>query len=154
MIVDRLSLISICKQLRADARRIAFTNGCFDILHAGHVSYLAQARSFADVLVVGLNTDNSVRRLKGKERPVIGESERAIVMNALRAVDYVTLFDEDTPLELITTIEPDVLVKGGDYVGQIVVGSDVVKQRGGEVHVVPFVPGNSTSEIIKRIRSL
>ena len=130
-------------------KKVVFTNGCFDILHAGHVSYLAKAREFGDILVVGLNSDASVRALKGDARPVNAQADRATVLAALGAVDYVTIFDELTPLNLIEKLRPDVLVKGADYEGKEVVGSGVVK----DVRLVEFVAGKSTSATIKRIKS-
>jgi D-beta-D-heptose 7-phosphate kinase/D-beta-D-heptose 1-phosphate adenosyltransferase len=122
-------------------------------LHAGHVQYLSAAAALADVLIVGLNSDASVRRLKGPQRPVVTELDRAALLNALRVVHFVTIFDEDTPKELIEIIKPDVLVKGGDYTEDAVVGADFVKGYGGSVALIPFMEGRSTSDIITRIRS-
>ena len=133
-------------------RRLVFTNGCFELLHRGHVEYLAQARALGDVLVVGLNSDASVRRLKGEGRPLAAEADRAAVVAALRCVDAVTVFDEDTPLELISTLLPDVLVKGGDYHLDDIVGREVVEEAGGEVRVLPFVVGYSTTKILDRLK--
>jgi D-beta-D-heptose 7-phosphate kinase/D-beta-D-heptose 1-phosphate adenosyltransferase len=132
---------------RAEGRRVVFTNGCFDILHVGHVRYLKAAKALGDVLVVGLNTDRSVSTLK-KGRPVVPQGQRAEVIAALETVDYVTLFDEDTPYELIRLVRPDVLVKGGDWKKEEIVGSDIVP----ETHSLPFVPGISTTKIIEKIR--
>ncbi len=132
-------------------KKIVFTNGCFDILHRGHVEYLAKARDLGDVLVVGLNTDNSVRRLKGHGRPVNDEMARAIVLASLSFVDAVVLFDEDTPLELITQVQPDILVKGKDYDGKEIVGSDIVKARGGEIVTIELTEGYSTTGTIERM---
>jgi D-beta-D-heptose 7-phosphate kinase / D-beta-D-heptose 1-phosphate adenosyltransferase len=132
--------------------RVVFTNGCFDILHRGHVAYLYAARALGDSLVVGLNTDASVRRLKGEGRPVVAEDDRAYVLAGLGCVDAVTLFDEDTPAELIADLLPDVLVKGGDYSPDAVVGRDVVEANGGRLVLIPFVTGRSTTEILHRIR--
>ncbi|WP_456433612.1 D-glycero-beta-D-manno-heptose-7-phosphate kinase [Nitratifractor sp.] len=146
-IVDAERLEAIVRRLRAEGKRIVFTNGCFDILHMGHVKYLNEAAGFGDVLIVGLNSDDSVRRLKGADRPVNPQYDRAYVLAALEAVDYVTIFDEGTPYELIKIVEPDVLVKGGDYEGKEVVGSDIAK----EVRLVEFVEGRSTSRIIEKI---
>ncbi len=129
-------------------RKVVFTNGCFDILHAGHVRYLQEARSFGDLLIVGLNSDTSVKRLKGEGRPINPQMDRATVLSALEAVDFVVLFDEDTPYELIRRIRPDVLVKGGDYAGKEVVGSDIAK----ETRLVQFVEGKSTTSIIERAK--
>jgi rfaE bifunctional protein nucleotidyltransferase chain/domain len=132
--------------------KVVFTNGCFDILHAGHVRYLAHARSLGDKLVVGLNSDESVRRLgKGPGRPIVGQNERREVLLALRAVDEVVIFDEDTPLRLIGEICPDVLVKGGDWPVEKIVGHELVLGYGGAVLSLPFVEGNSTTSIVEKI---
>jgi D-beta-D-heptose 7-phosphate kinase/D-beta-D-heptose 1-phosphate adenosyltransferase len=131
---------------------LVFTNGCFDLLHAGHVEYLHQARALGDALVVGVNTDDSVRRLKGSGRPLVGERERALVLAALASVDAVTLFSEETPRELIAQLLPDVLVKGGDYAPEGVAGGDEVKAAGGRVVIVPFLEGHSTTSLLERIR--
>ncbi|MBL7998281.1 MAG: D-glycero-beta-D-manno-heptose 1-phosphate adenylyltransferase [Candidatus Kapabacteria bacterium] len=139
--------------LRNGGKRIVFTNGCFDILHAGHVSYLQTARSFGDALIVGLNNDDSVRRLKGASRPVNTEADRALVLDALRCVDYVVLFSDDTPLHLIQSIVPDVLVKGGDYTVDTIVGAEDVIRHGGQVEVVPLLEGRSTTNTIAAIAS-
>ena len=132
--------------------RIVFTNGCFDIMHAGHAQYLEEARSMGDVLIVAMNSDASVRRLKGPKRPVIGQQDRALMLAALESVDYVVIFEEDTPYEVIKILEPDLLVKGGDWTPDQIVGADIVLARGGEVKSLPFRPGLSTSSIIERIR--
>ncbi len=131
--------------------KVVFTNGCFDILHAGHVRYLAHARSLGDKLVVGLNSDASVRRLKGAERPIVGQEERREVLCALKAVDEVRIFDEDTPERLIERIRPDILVKGGDWPVEKIVGNEFVRSYGGEVRSLPFIEGNSTSAIMEKI---
>lgn len=131
--------------------KVVFTNGCFDILHAGHVDYLEKARNFGDKLVVGLNTDSSVKRLKGESRPVNPELARARVLAALEFVDAVVLFHEDTPLELIVSIRPDILVKGADYDIKNIVGADFVLNNGGRVETVPLTDGFSTSGIIEKI---
>ena len=136
---------------RAGNEQIVFTNGCFDLLHAGHVTYLEQARKLGDRLVLGLNTDASVRRLKGESRPVIHENDRARVMAALEVVDAVILFDQDTPLDLINAVKPDVLVKGSDYAEDQVIGGAEVKARGGRIALIPVVPGRSTSGIIDKL---
>lgn len=140
--------------LRAAGGRVVFTNGVFDILHAGHVTYLAEARALGDVLVLGLNTDASVRRLKGPERPINNENDRATVVAALRAVDHVVLFDDDTPIRVITALLPDVLVKGGDYTRDTIVGADEVEANGGRVVTIPLLEGRSTTNIINRARSV
>ena len=133
--------------------RIVFTNGVFDLLHPGHVDILVAARAFGDALVVGVNTDASVKRLKGPTRPVRNERERVLVLAALEAVDAVVLFDEDTPLELIRALMPDVLVKGGDYTRETVVGAKEVIDNGGEVVIVPLTPGHSTTATVLSMRS-
>ena len=133
--------------------RVVFTNGVFDVLHRGHVEYLAAARAMGDVLVVGLNTDASARRLgKGPDRPINPRDDRAYVIAGLESVDYVTWFDEDTPRELIARLLPDVLVKGGDYTRDTIVGADEVEAAGGRVEVIPLVPGQSTTSILERVR--
>ena len=137
---------------RARSGRVVFTNGVFDLLHPGHVDVLLGARRQGDALVVGLNGDASVRRLKGPGRPVRGEAERAYVLAALAMVDAVVVFDQDTPLELIRALEPDVLVKGGDYTEATIVGASEVRARGGDVVVIPLTPGQSTTAIIERLR--
>lgn len=133
--------------------RVVFTNGVFDLLHPGHVDILVAARALGDALIVGLNSDASVRRLKGPTRPVRKEAERAVVLAALESVDIVVVFDEDTPLELIRALEPDVLVKGGDYTVESVVGATDVIARGGEVVIVPLTPGHSTTSTVERMRN-
>lgn len=142
-----------CRLLRAEGRRVVFTNGCFDLLHAGHVLYLADARALGDVLVVGLNNDLSVARLKGPDRPWNSEVARATVLLALASVDFVTLFAEDTPLELIRALRPDVLCKGGDYRPENVVGRAEVEADGGRLAIIPFVAGFSSSRLSARIRA-
>jgi D-beta-D-heptose 7-phosphate kinase/D-beta-D-heptose 1-phosphate adenosyltransferase len=142
------------KDLQGQGQKVVFTNGCFDLLHRGHVAYLEEARSLGDALVVGVNTDASAARLnKGPGRPVIQEADRARVLAALACVDRVVLFDEDTPLQLITLLEPDILVKGGDYKLNEIVGKEIVEARGGRVLALPFLDGYSTSVLIGRIRS-
>ncbi|MDA8304894.1 MAG: D-glycero-beta-D-manno-heptose 1-phosphate adenylyltransferase [Deltaproteobacteria bacterium] len=139
-------------KLKKDFKKIVFTNGCFDIIHAGHVSYLSEAKSLGDVLIVGINSDESVKRLKGRGRPIIGEKDRAYILANIKPVDYVVIFDEDTPYNLIKEVNPDFLVKGGDYNGKDVVGKDIVESAGGKVVLIDFVKGKSTSNIIKKIR--
>jgi D-beta-D-heptose 7-phosphate kinase/D-beta-D-heptose 1-phosphate adenosyltransferase len=133
--------------------RVVFTNGVFDLLHPGHIDVISQARDQGDALVIGLNSDASVRRLKGPERPVRKDSERAYVLAALSDVDAVVTFEEDTPLELIRHLRPDVLVKGGDYEPETVVGRDAVESWGGRVIIVPLRPGQSTTSIIEKVRA-
>lgn len=134
------------------SRKLVFTNGCFDILHRGHIEYLYQARNLGDALMVGVNTDNSVKRLKGEMRPINGEYDRMMLLASLYFVDYVVLFDEDTPLQLIKSVRPDILVKGGDYTRDTIVGADFVESTGGEVVVISFVDGYSTTKVINKMR--
>jgi len=152
MIVDFNEIEKICNSLREQNKKIVFTNGCFDILHRGHIEYLTKAKEFGDVLIVGLNSDTSVQRLKGKDRPINSESDRARILDALKPVDYVVIFEEDTPLRLIQTVKPDVLVKGGDYKVEEIVGSEYVISYGGKVEIIPFVEGKSTTKIIQKIK--
>jgi D-beta-D-heptose 7-phosphate kinase/D-beta-D-heptose 1-phosphate adenosyltransferase len=150
-VLGRDDLLHAVARLKAEGRRVVFTNGCFDLLHVGHVRYLQKARELGDVLVLALNTDDSVRRLKGPGRPIVPEHERASVLAALGCVDYVTLFAEETPLDLIARIRPDVLVKGGDYTPEQVVGRELVEEHGGRVAIVPYLLGKSTTDLISRI---
>lgn len=133
------------------SKKIVFTNGCFDILHLGHIDYLARARDLGDILVLGLNTDKSVSAIKGEDRPINDERSRAFVIASLEFVDAVILFDDDTPYELIEFVKPDILVKGSDYKPEDIVGYDVLKQYGGEVITIDLVPGYSTSRIVEKI---
>lgn len=144
-------LATLVTREKERGRKVVFTNGCFDLLHAGHVKYLQKARSFGDLLILGLNSDASVRRLKGANRPLIAEEERAHLLAALDCIDYVVLFDEDTPFRLIEIIRPDILVKGGDYTREGVVGHEIVESSGGRVELVEFVDGKSTTGIIEKI---
>lgn len=144
-------IITAAQWQKPEGRKVVFTNGCFDILHRGHATYLAQARELGDLLVVGLNTDASVQRLKGPSRPVNCEHDRAFLLAALSCVDFVILFDEDTPAELIRQVRPDVLVKGGDYTLDNIVGADFVLQNGGAVTTIPFVDGYSTTLTLQKI---
>lgn len=152
-----MSLEEIARQVsiwKLVSKRIVFTNGCFDILHAGHLDLLSKAAMLGDVMIVGLNSDASVRRLKGAERPVNKDQFRALMLSHLQMVDAVVVFEEDTPLELIRTVQPDVLVKGGDYSAEDVVGYEDVIAGGGHVEIIPLVEGLSTSALIERIRAL
>ena len=151
-ILKRDALESELNQVRASGKKIVFTNGCFDILHLGHVRHLRVARSNGDILVVGLNSDKSVNLIKGDKRPVVEQSQRAEVIAGLWCVDYVTVFDEPDPLVLIELLKPDVLVKGEDWPEQEIIGADVVKKHGGKIVRAPSVPGISTSIIIERIK--
>ena len=153
-ILRRDQLKNELNRVRASGKKIVFTNGCFDILHLGHVRYLTAAKSHGDVLVVGLNSDRSVRQIKGDSRPVIGQEQRAEVLASLRVVDYVTLFDEIDPLKLIEYLQPDILVKGDDWPLDKIIGAEFVQKKGGRVVRIPVVPDISTSVIIDRIRGL
>jgi D-glycero-beta-D-manno-heptose 1-phosphate adenylyltransferase len=150
-VLDREQLRAERGRLRRAGRRVVFTNGCFDLLHPGHIRYLKQARALGDVLVVALNSDRSVRALKGDGRPILSEGERAEVMAALDVVDYVTIFDEETPRQLIAALLPDVLVKGGDWSVDTIVGREEVEAAGGVVKSLAFIDGLSTTEVIQRI---
>lgn len=152
MVVTRKDLKEIVKKLKDEDKTIVFTNGCFDILHKGHIFYLKESAKLGDVLIVGLNSDSSVKLIKGEGRPINDEESRAEVLSALRFVDYVVLFDEETPYNLISDIKPTILVKGGDYKEDEIVGADIVKALGGKVVVIPYLEGNSTTQIIERIR--
>ncbi len=143
--------LPVRNEFRSHGKRLVFTNGVFDILHRGHVEYLNQARSLGDALFVGVNSDASTRRIKGEKRPVVPQDDRMFVLSNLRAVDFVASFDEDTPLEIITAILPDILVKGADWPIDRVVGKDVVEAAGGRVLTIPFVPDRSTTNIVQRI---
>jgi rfaE bifunctional protein nucleotidyltransferase chain/domain len=153
-IVGQTKLAAILARMRAKGKRVVFTNGCFDIIHVGHVKYLDRAKGLGDILVIGLNSDRSVRKLKGRSRPVNSEKDRAEVLSALKSVDYVTIFGEDTPEKLIMKLRPDVLVKGGDWKVKDIVGGDFVKSLGGKVASIPFVKGRSTSSLIAKISRL
>ncbi len=150
-VVTRQQLVEHRKALKRQGKKVVFTNGCFDIVHRGHVEYLAKARELGDALVVGVNSDDSVSRLKGPARPVVEEQDRAHVLAALAVVDFVCIFPEDTPLELIRALVPDVLVKGADWSIDAVVGKDVVEAAGGSVRTIEFLPNRSTSRIIEKI---
>jgi len=153
-IMTRDALVHHCNQWKAISKRIVFTNGCFDILHRGHLDYLAKAADLGNVMIIGLNTDASVRRLKGDGRPVNNEYDRAFQLAALMYVDAVCFFDEDTPAELIKALSPHVLAKGGDYTVETIIGADTVLMNGGKVEVIPFVEGYSTSALISSIKKL
>jgi D-beta-D-heptose 7-phosphate kinase/D-beta-D-heptose 1-phosphate adenosyltransferase len=147
----RKELLRIINDLKAEGKRIVFTNGCFDLLHIGHVRYLEEAKALGDVLVVGVNSDASVRKLKGPKRPILPEEGRTEILSGLGCVDYITLFNEMDPLKLIASLRPDVLVKGGDWTKEQIVGKEVVERSGGEVVIIPFVKGASTSNLIETI---
>ena len=144
---------SIAVGARNNGKRVAFTNGCFDLLHRGHVHVLRAARACADLLIVGINSDQSVKHIKGRARPVLPESDRCELVGAMEMVDFVVLFNEPDPYSLISAIRPDVLVKGGDWNTDKIIGGDLVEEAGGEVVVVPYIKGFSTTEIIERIKN-
>ncbi len=150
-VVDRKKLPQILTEIRK-GKKIVFTNGCFDLLHVGHIRYLQQAKAQGDILVVALNTDLSVQKLKGPSRPLQNENDRTEIMAALACVDFATLFGEETPLEIIKELNPDVLVKGGDYKIPEIVGSDYVLSRGGQVKSLEFVDGKSTTNIVNKLK--
>ena len=152
VILEEKKLEAWLQDFRQTMDKLVFTNGCFDILHAGHVDYLQKARQLGDGLLVGLNNDESVRKLKGDSRPIVDERARAMVLAALEAVDAVVLFKEETPGRLIDQVQPDVLVKGGDYLAEEIVGYQTVIATGGTVKVLPFLEGHSTTSIIKKIK--
>jgi D-glycero-beta-D-manno-heptose 1-phosphate adenylyltransferase len=144
-------LVEIRKQLKSQNKKVVFTNGCFDILHAGHVDYLNKSKELGDVLILGLNSDSSIRNIKGEKRPVVPQSERAFILSNLKAVDYVTIFDEDDPYEVIKKVVPDILVKGADWKIENIIGRDVVEKAGGKVETIEFVNMQSTTNIIKTV---
>ncbi|MGV8125497.1 MAG: D-glycero-beta-D-manno-heptose 1-phosphate adenylyltransferase [Candidatus Xenobiia bacterium LiM19] len=148
---SRKELSEIVKKAREDGKKVVFTNGCFDILHVGHIRLLQASRDLGDLLVVGVNSDGSVKRLKGPSRPVVNEAERAEVIAALEAVDYVVIFSEDTPVELIGELKPDIHVKGGDYDINSIPEASVIKSYGGVLYSFTLVEGHSTTEIIRKI---
>lgn len=161
-IISRAELMGLREIWREEQRKVVFTNGCFDLIHLGHVKYLQEARALGDVLVVGLNSDASVKRLKGSERPLVRENERAQVMAALRPVDFVTIFPEDTAEAIVAALQPDIYVKGGDYsadeatsqTGKPLPEAAIVRSYGGAVRLIPFLPGHSTTSLIKKIVTL
>lgn len=153
-ILSRDALKAEIDALHRQGKKVAFTNGCFDILHVGHVRYLREARKEGDVLILALNSDRSVRSIKGEKRPIVPEEERADVLAALACIDYVTIFDEATPLALITLLKPDVLIKGGDWAEENIVGRDEVRSWGGRVAIIPEIKGASTTNIIEKIRTV
>lgn len=152
-IQTKASLKILLKQWEEQKKKIVFTNGCFDLLHRGHIEYLSKAADLGDVLFIGVNTDASVRKLKGNNRPLQDEYSRLVILGALEFVDALILFDEETPYELIKTVQPHVLVKGADYKPEEIVGYDVVKARGGEIKTIEFLSGFSTSELERKIKA-
>jgi len=145
MLITKELVTSICNEIR-ESKKIVFTNGCFDIIHCGHTDYLTKSKRLGDILIVGLNSDYSIKRLKGDNRPINNQSDRATVLSALKSVDYVVIFDEDTPYELIKNIQPSILTKGGDYKAEDIVGYEIAN----ETIVIPFVDGKSTTSIINK----
>jgi len=145
-------IIEIRKNLKLENKKVVFTNGCFDLIHSGHVDYLVKAKEMGDVLILALNTDSSIKRIKGNKRPILLQDERAFIVSNLKPVDYVVLFEEDTPAEIIGAIIPDVLVKGADWAIDKIVGRDIVEANGGEVKTIDFVNDQSTSKIIQIIK--
>ncbi len=152
-ILSRASMKFMREKFKEENKKVVFTNGVFDLIHSGHIDYLIKAKALGDILIVGLNSDSSVKRIKGEKRPLINQSDRAFVLSNLKPVDYVVLFEEDTPLEIIKAIIPDVLVKGADWSLDKIVGSDVVLNNGGEVKNISFVNDQSTSRIVDLILS-
>lgn len=152
-IKTRARLEKIIYRLKEHGKKVAFTNGCFDILHYGHVRYLEDAKAKADILVVGLNSDASIKRIKGASRPINRQADRARMLEALSAIDYITIFSEDTPLKLIQTLKPDILIKGRDWSVRKIVGADFIRASGGRVVTVPYLKGYSTTGLIEKIKN-
>jgi len=144
-------LIEIRNKLKKDNKKVVFTNGCFDILHAGHVDYIIKAKEKGDILIVAVNSDSSMKRIKGMSRPIVPQNERAFIISNLKPVDYVVIFEEDTPFEIITKLIPDILVKGEDWSIENIVGRDIVEANGGKVETIKFVNNQSTTNIIKTV---
>jgi rfaE bifunctional protein nucleotidyltransferase chain/domain len=153
-IKTRIAMKHFIERVKGEGKKVVFTNGCFDILHQGHVRYLSEAKSYGNYLIVGLNSDKSIRQIKGKNRPLMPEAARAELLAALCFVDGVVIFEEENPLTIIEYLQPHVLVKGADWAEEEIIGADVVKKGGGEVKRIPLVPGCSTSDMIRRIASL
>jgi rfaE bifunctional protein nucleotidyltransferase chain/domain len=150
-LIDKKSLKTKLDFLKKQNKKIVFTNGCFDLLHRGHVCYLKKAKKLGDILVVALNSDNSIHKIKGKSRPILNENERAEILSALKSIDFVYIFDEETPFEIIDYIKPNILVKGGDYNLDNIVGKDILENYGGKVITIPFVKNKSTTNSIDNI---
>ena len=142
---------ALASSLKAKKKRIVFTNGCFDLIHAGHIKYLNKAKALGDVLIVGINSDSSIRKIKGPKRPIVEQGDRAAVVAALQSVDYISIFNDTTPIKLIKAVRPDVLVKGADWQVSGIVGGDFVKSYGGKVRAISLVKGRSTSKLIRKI---
>lgn len=147
-------ITDVVTKLKSKSKKIIFTNGCFDIIHAGHVKYLTEAKKLGGILIVGINSDNSVKKLKGDKRPIISQNDRAYIISNLKPVDYVVLFHEETPFNLIKKIKPDFLVKGSDYNKNNIVGNDIVESSGGKVVLIDYVSGKSTSNLIEKIKNI
>ncbi len=154
MIIDRQKLLSLIQKLKTEGKSIVFTNGCFDILHSGHIDYLKKTKALRDILIIGINSDESVKKIKQQNRPINKLLDRMIVLDSIKYVDYVVPFNEETPENLIKIIKPDVLTKGGDWNKKDVVGSDFVKSYGGRTVIIPYIKGKSTTNTIKRIQDL
>lgn len=148
------SILKIRKKAISQGKTVVFTNGCFDLLHRGHIEYLSKAKKLGDILIVGLNSDSSVRKIKGKSRPLMAQKDRATILSALECIDYIVIFNEKTPLRLISILKPDILVKGADYRKYEIVGKEIVEARGGKVIRIPFIKGYSTTSFLERIRKL
>jgi D-beta-D-heptose 7-phosphate kinase/D-beta-D-heptose 1-phosphate adenosyltransferase len=153
-IVARNEIELFSAAIKKSGKKIVFTNGCFDILHRGHIEYLSKAKQLGDVLIIGINTNASIKKIKGEKRPIVSEEDRALVLSSLACVDYVVLFDEETPHNLIAKILPDVLAKGADWKKETIVGKDIVEANGGSVATIEFLPNCSTTNIIERILEL
>jgi len=153
MILSISDFKSVREKIKADNKKLVFTNGCFDILHRGHIEYLIEAKSLGDFLIVGLNSDKSVKKLKGQDRPLNNETDRAFLLDNLKCVDFVIIFNEDTPYELISEVVPDYLVKGGDWKEQEIVGNDIVKAGGGKVVSLKFVDNYSTTKLLGKMKT-
>ena len=154
IILNHNILSEILSKIKRDGKKIVFTNGCFDIIHRGHVEYLKKAKSLGDILVIGINSDSSVKRIKGEKRPINNQIDRAVILSSFFFVDFVTIFDEETPLNLIEKLLPDVLVKGSDWPIESIVGRDIVEKNGGKVVTIDYLKGYSTSNLIEKIKNL
>ena len=154
LIKEHTKLVAKVKELKNSGKKIVFTNGCFDIIHPGHVEYLYKAKSLGDILIIGINSDKSVKKIKGDKRPILNENDRALILSAFFFVDYITIFEEETPYNLIKKLIPDVLVKGGDWEIENIVGKDIVEKNGGKVVTINYKNGYSTTNIINKIKKL
>ncbi len=154
MIIELDALIRQRNEFKSEGRKVVFSNGCFDILHRGHVEYLQAAKELGDILIIGLNSDASIRRIKGEKRPIVPQEDRAIILSSLSCVDYVIIFDDDTPKKLIEALIPDILIKGSDWAIENIVGGEIVLENGGEVKTITLTKGRATSNVIERILEL